>query len=121
MTREGKLTDMSIIGVHLRVEHGISSTQLHDEWLRLFRASTEAEKVAARMWQEWKTATTSERTESPETRRLWAQYSAFQSDYRVLTAWRDLLHTAWVFATDGRECRLLTKPSKADADLVSIS
>ena len=38
---------MSNIGVDLRVEHGITSTQLHDEWLRLFRAGVEAEKVAA--------------------------------------------------------------------------
>ena len=112
---------MSTIGVHLRVEDGISSTQLHDEWLRLFRASAEAEKVAARMWQEWKNASAHEKTESPETRRLWAQYSAFQSDYRVLTAWRDLLHTAWVFSSDGRECRLLASRSKADDRLVTIS
>jgi hypothetical protein len=118
---KGKLTDMSTIGVHLRVNHDMTSTQLHDEWLRLFRASSEAEKVAARMWQEWKNATANEKTESPESRRLWAQYSAFQSDYRVLTAWRDLLHTAWVFSTDGCECRLLTEPSTADAALVSIS
>jgi hypothetical protein len=112
---------MSAIGVHLRVDDGITSTQLHDEWLRLLRASNEAAKAAARMWQEWKNATANEKTESPESRRLWAQYSAFQADYRVLTAWRDLLHTAWVFATDGRECRLLTGPSKADAELVSSS
>lgn len=32
---------MSNIGVHLRVDHGITSTQLHDEWLRLFHASNE--------------------------------------------------------------------------------
>jgi hypothetical protein len=112
---------MSTIGVHLRVDNGITSTQLHDEWLRLFRAGTEAEKVAARMWQEWKNATANEKLESPESRRLWAQYSAFQADYRVLTAWRDLLHTAWVFSTDGRKCQLLVDRSKADDALVSSS
>lgn len=111
---------MSNIGVHLHVDRGITSTQLHDEWLRLFHASNEAAKVASQMWQEWKNATANDRIESPETRRLWAQYSALQSDYRVLTAWRDLLHTAWVFATDGRECRFMTNRSKADDTLVSI-
>jgi hypothetical protein len=121
MTREGNWTDMSNIGVHLHVDPGITSTQLHDEWLRLFHASNEAAKAAGQMWQEWKTATANDRQESPETRRLWAQYSALQSDYRVLTAWRDLLHTAWVFATDGRECRFMVKDSKVDDTLVSIS
>jgi hypothetical protein len=121
MIREGNWTDMSSIGVHLRVDHGITATQLHDEWLRLFHASTEAARAAGQMWQEWKTATADDRQESAETRRLWAQYSALQWDYRVLTAWRDLLHTAWVFATDGRECRFLTKDSKFDDTLVSIT
>jgi hypothetical protein len=121
MTREGNWTDMSNIGVHLRVDQGITSTQLHDEWLRLFHASNEAAKAAGQMWQEWKNATGNDRQESPETRRLWAQYSALQSDYRVLTAWRDLLHTAWVFSTDGRQCRFLTKDAKVDDTLVSIS
>lgn len=112
---------MSNIGVHLRVDDGVTSTQLHDEWLRLFHASNEAAKVAGKMWQEWNAATGNEKIESPETRRLWAQYSAFQSDYRVLTAWRDLLHTAWVFSTDGRKCRFVMEHSKADDTLVSIS
>ncbi len=109
------------IGVHLRVDHGITSTQLHDEWLRLFHASNEAAKVAGQMWQEWKNTTADGRRESPETRQLWAQYCASQSDWRVLTAWRDLLHTAWVFSTDGRQCQFLTERSKADDTLVSIS
>jgi hypothetical protein len=39
----------------------------------------------------------------------------------VLTAWRDLLHTAWVFSTDGRQCRFMTERPKADDTLVSIS
>ena len=112
---------MSNIGVELRVDHGITSTQLHDEWLRLFHASSEAAKVAGRMWQEWKTATADDRHESPETRRLWAQYCAFQSDYRVLMAWRDLLHTAWVFSTDGRQCRFVTMDARLEDTLVSIS
>ena len=112
---------MSSIGVDLRVDDGITSTQLHDEWLRLFHASNEAARTAGKMWQEWNNATVNEKIESPETRRLWAQYSAFQSDYRVLTAWRDLLHSAWVFSTDGRKCRLVTEHSKADDTLVSIS
>jgi hypothetical protein len=112
---------MSNIGIHLRVDHGITSTQLHDEWLRLFHASNEAAKASAEMWQEWKNTTADGRRESPETRQLWAQYSASQSDWRVLTAWRDLLHTAWVFSTDGRQCRFMTEGAKADDTLVSIS
>lgn len=112
---------MGHIGVRLRVDHGTTSTQLHDEWLRLFHASNAAAKVAGEMWQEWKNATAFGEHESPETRRLWAQYSAFQSDYRVLTAWRDLLHTAWVFSTDGHECRLMPQHSKAADTLVSTS
>jgi hypothetical protein len=113
---------MSKVGVHLRVDHGITSTQLHDEWLRLFHASNEAAKASAEMWQEWKESTaTDEETESAQSRRLWAQYCAFQSDYRVLTAWRDLLHTAWVFSTDGRQCRFLAKDAKTEDTRVSIS
>ena len=104
------------IGVHLCVDHGITSTQLHDEWLRLFHASTEAARTAGEMWQEWKNSTANEKTESSETRRLWAQYSAFQSDYRVLTAWRDLVHTAWVFSTDGRKCRFVMEHSAERAE-----
>ena len=104
------------MGVHLRVDHGITSTQLHDEWLRLFHASNEAARAAGQMWQEWKNATTVD-----DDKRLWAQYCAFQSDWRVLTAWRDLLHTAWVFSTDGRQCRFLTKDTKPEDTLVSIS
>jgi hypothetical protein len=38
---------------------------------------------------------------------LWKQYAAFQSDYRVLSAWTDLLHTAWVFSTEGRKSTLI--------------
>jgi hypothetical protein len=107
----------NIDALHLSVAEGVSSTELHDTWLQLFRRRTEAAKTAAGMWQQWKDASDG----SPAADRLWAQYSAFQSEYRVLAAWTDLFHTAWVFSTDGRKCRFLTSYSMAGRALVSTS
>jgi hypothetical protein len=95
---------MSSFGVDLQVVEGVTAEQLHDKWLRLFHLRNKAAKSAARLWQRWRSTTEG----SAESDRLWSEYSAFQSDYRVLAAWTDLVHSAWVFATDGRECSLLT-------------
>lgn len=107
---------MNISGLHLSVDEAMTSTELHDRWLQLFHLRNEAHKLAAAMWLEWKNT-----TEPVKANRLWKEYSAFQSDYRVLAAWTDLVHTAWVFATDGRRCRFLTKHSTADRTPVSTS
>ena len=101
----------------LSVADGVSSTELHDTWLQLFHRRNEAAKTAAGMWQQWKDAPDG----SAEADRLWRQYSAFQSEYRVLAAWTDLCHTAWVFSTDGRKCRFVTSHSMAGRALVSTS
>jgi hypothetical protein len=103
--------------LHLSVDDGVSSTELHDTWLQLFRRRNEAAKTAAGMWQQWKDAPDG----SAQADRLWVQYSAFQSEYRVLAAWTDLVHTAWVFATDGRKCRFLPSNSTTGRALVSTS
>jgi hypothetical protein len=95
--------------LHLNVDDGVSSMELHDTWLQLFRRRSEAAKTAAGMWQQWKDAPGG----SVQADRLWARYSAFQSEYRVLAAWTDLCHTAWVFSTDGRHCRFLPSHSTA--------
>ncbi len=107
---------MNNIGLHLSVDEVMTSTELHEKWLQLFRRRTEAHKIAAAMWQEWKNT-----TEPVKAARLWARYSAFQSEYRVLAAWTDLAHTAWVFATDGRECRFLTSHVTAGRTPVATS
>ncbi len=109
----------NIDALHLSVDDGVSPSALHDTWLQLFHRRNEAKRTAAGMWQQWKDAPEG----SAEADRLWAQYSAFQSEYRVLTAWTDLFHTAWVFATDGRQCRFLTSRSvsRAGRALVSTS
>ena len=107
----------NIEALHLRVDDGVSSTELHDTWLQLFHRRNEAPKTAAAMWQQWEEAPDG----SAEADRLWRQYSAFQSEYRVLAAWTDLFHTAWVFSTDGRQCRLLPSHSTAGRALVSTS
>jgi hypothetical protein len=103
--------------LHLSVDDDVNSTELHDTWLQLFRRRTEAAKTAAAMWQQWKDAPDG----SAEADRLWRQYSAFQSEYRVLAGWTDLFHTAWVFSTDGRKCRFLPSKSTAGRALVSTS
>lgn len=103
--------------LHLSVDDGVSSTELHDTWLQLFHRRNEAAKTAAGMWQQWKDAPDG----SAQANHLWVQYSAFQSEYRVLVAWTDLFHTAWVFSTDGRKCRFLTSQATAGRALVSMS
>jgi hypothetical protein len=107
----------NIDALHLSVADGVSSTELHDSWLQLFHRRNEAAKTAAAMWQQWKDAPEG----SVEAGRLWRKYSAFQSEYRVLAAWTDLFHTAWVFSTDGRQCRFVTSHSRAGRALVSTS
>jgi hypothetical protein len=96
---------MESMTVDLRIADGVSSIQLHDMWLQLFRRRGEMVKISGALWRQWKTADAAGACARAD--RLWKQYSAFQSDYRVLSAWTDLLHTAWVFSTDGRTCSLV--------------
>jgi hypothetical protein len=91
--------------VDLRITEGVSSVQLHDLWLQLFRRRSEMVKVSGALWKQWKAAEAT--GGSARADRLWKQYCAFQSDYRVLSAWTDLLHTAWVFFTEGRKSALI--------------
>ena len=96
---------MESTAVDVHITEGVSSIQLHDLWLVLFRRRSEMVKVSGALWRQWKAAET--RGASARAERLWKQYAAFQSDYRVLSAWTDLLHTAWVFSTEGRKCSLM--------------
>src|ERR671928_1789138 len=96
---------MESIMVDLRIADGVSSIQLHDLWLALFRRRSEMVKVSGALWRQWKAAEAM--GASARADRLWKQYAAFQSDYRVLSAWTDLLHTAWVFSTEGRRSALI--------------
>ena len=96
---------MESMAVDLHIADGVSSIQLHDLWLQLFRRRSEMVKVSSALWRQWKAAEAS--GGSARADRLWKQYAAFQSDYRVLSAWTDLLHTAWVFSTEGRKCPLV--------------
>jgi hypothetical protein len=91
--------------VDLEIADGVSSRQLHDMWVQLFRRRSEAVKVSCGLWKAWKDAVAT--GSSAQVDRLWRQYCAFQSDYRVLSAWADLLHAAWVFSTEGRTCSLI--------------
>jgi hypothetical protein len=91
--------------VDLRIADGVSSIELHDLWLQLFRRRSEMVKVSGALWKQWKAAEAA--GGSARADRLWKQYCAFQSDYRVLSAWTDLLHTAWVFSTEGRKSALI--------------
>ena len=97
---------MTNMGVHLSVDDGVSPVQLHDRWLWLFRRRSEVARAASGLFRQWKSVEIC--GESAEADRLWSEYSALQSEFRVLSAWTDLVHTAWVFATDGRECRFVT-------------
>ena len=91
--------------VDVRVADAVSSIQLHDLWLQLFRRRSEMVKVSGALWRQWKAAEAMDASARAD--RLWKQYAAFQSDYRVLSAWTDLLHTAWVFSTEGRKSSLI--------------
>jgi hypothetical protein len=99
--------------VDLRIADGVSSTQLHDLWLELFRRRNEMAMRSGELWRQWKAAETvaksawADRLWKQEADRLWRQYMVLQRDYRVLSAWTDLLHTGWVFSTDGRECSVV--------------
>jgi hypothetical protein len=83
----------------------VTSTQLHDRWLELFRRRGEIAKESAELFRQWKAV--EDTFELAEADRLWRQYMVLERDYRVLSAWTDLLHTAWVFTTDGRECSVM--------------
>ncbi len=107
----------SVDALDLSIADGVSTTELHDTWLQLFHRRNEAAMTAAGMWQQWKDAPEG----SVAADRLWGQYSVFQSEYRVLAAWTDLFHTAWVFSTDGRQCRFLTSNSTGDRTPVPTS
>jgi len=96
---------MDSMTVDLRIADGVSSIALHDLWLQLFRRRSEMVKVSGALWKQWKAAEAT--GGSAQADRLWKQYCAFQSDYRVLSAWTDLLHTAWVFSTEGRKSTLI--------------
>jgi hypothetical protein len=96
---------MENMTVDVHIADGVSPIQLHDLWLQLFRRRSEMVKVSGALWRQWKVAEAS--GGSARADRLWKQYVAFQSDYRVLCAWTDLLHTAWVFSTEGRQCPLV--------------
>ena len=108
---------INIDALTLSVDDGLSPVELHDTWLQLFRRRNEAAKIAMAMFEQYKAAVEG----STEANRLWLKYSACQSEYRVLAAWTDLFHTAWVFATDGRQCRFVTCNSTAAKALVAAS
>jgi hypothetical protein len=108
---------INIDALHLSVKDGVSPSQLHGTWLALFRRRTEAAKTAAAMFEQYQVAADG----SVEANRLWNRYAAFQSEYRVLAAWTDLFHTAWVFATEGRRCRFVTSDTTTAKALVSTS
>ncbi len=76
----------NIDALHVSVDDGVSRSELHDTWLQLFHRRNKAKRTAAVVWQQWKDAPDG----SAVVDRLWAQYSAFQSEYRVLAAWTDL-------------------------------
>jgi hypothetical protein len=91
--------------VDLRIADGVKSTQLHDMWLELVRWRRKVATRSGELFRQWKAI--EDTFELAEADRLWRQYMVLQRDYRVLSAWTDLLHTAWVFSTDGRECSLM--------------
>jgi hypothetical protein len=98
--------------VDLRIADGVKATQLHDKWLELFRRRGEIAKESAELFRQWKAI--EDTFELAEADRLWRQYMVVQRDYRVLSAWTDLLHSAWVFTTDGRECSVISDLLLAD-------
>jgi hypothetical protein len=96
---------MNEMMVDLRVAEGVSPLQLHEMWLALFRRRREMAESSSVLFHRWKNA--EDVGEEALAHRLWRQYSAFQADFRVLCAWTDLVHTAWVFSTEGRRYSLV--------------
>jgi hypothetical protein len=96
---------MSEMMVDLRVAEGVNPVQLHEMWLELFRRRREMAKASSELFQRWKNA--EDAGEEAEACQLWRQYSEFQANGRVFSAWTDLVHAAWVFSTEGRRYSLV--------------
>jgi hypothetical protein len=47
---------MESMAVDVRIAEGVSSIQLHDLWLALFRRRSEMVKVSGALWRQWKAA-----------------------------------------------------------------
>ena len=76
----------------------IPSEELFDTWQELLRLRVRADAYLAEVRARFDKA-----TNLVERERLWARLEVLWPSYQVLSAWTDVVHAAYVFATEGYE------------------
>jgi hypothetical protein len=76
----------------------IPSAELFDTWQDLLALRMRADAYITEM-----RARFDEATSLTERDRLWARLEVLWPSYQVLSAWTDVVHAAYVFATEGYE------------------
>jgi hypothetical protein len=76
----------------------VSSEELFDTWQGLLALRTDADDFLADMRSRFDKA-----DGLTERERLWAQLEVLWPSYQVLSAWTEVMHAAYVFATEGHE------------------
>jgi hypothetical protein len=84
----------------------VSSEELFDTWQALLALRAQADDYLAEMRGLFDKA-----TNLVERERLWQRLELLWPNYQVLSAWADLTHAAYVFATEGYESLFLDDPS----------
>jgi hypothetical protein len=76
----------------------IPSEELFDTWQQLLRLRVRADAYISQVRARFDQA-----TNPVERERLWARLEVLWPSYQVLSAWTDVVHAAYVFATEGYE------------------
>jgi hypothetical protein len=76
----------------------IPSEELFDTWQDLLALRMRADAYITAMRARFDKA-----TDLVERERLWARLEVLWPSYQVLSAWTDVVHAAYVFATEGHE------------------
>ncbi len=90
----------SVMSDSVEVEVRLSTTAAPEElwtyWLELAEVSKTAGELMIAIGQQWKDA-----TDVVLERQLWTEYQSAARQYDVLSAWKDVVHSAYVFMTEG--------------------
>jgi hypothetical protein len=88
--------------LELEMATSASADQLWDRWTVLKQARDELGDISSTKGEQWKNAVESG-NDSNIVRALWSEYEGMWREYRVLSAWTELVFAAWTFRTEGAD------------------